>query len=393
VPHRESGSPSSPDEPVIVEAVRTPIGKRGRALAGVRPDDLVAYLAAETLRRAGAPAEALGDLIVGCATPTGEQGWNIARQAVLLAGFPVEVPGVTVNRMCASSDQAVRYAAHAIRMAEIDVALAMGVESMSRVPMASDGESFSPSMSARFTLIQQGLSAELVAEKWGLSRAALEELAVASHRHAVATWASGGFADEVVPVEIDAVDGSPVTLDRDEGPRADTSLEQLAGLPPAFQPDGRITAGTSSQMSDGASAVLLASRRRAAELGLRPRARIVAGVTVGSDPVLQLAGVIEATGKALERSGLQVGDIDHFEVNEAFASVPLAWLAETGAPPERLNPRGGAIALGHPLGATGGRLLVTMLHALEQTGGRLGLQTMCIGHGMANATIIERIVD
>lgn len=394
-------------EPVIVEALRTPFGRRRGALRDVRPDDLAAWLVRQVLDRTGVPGEELGDVLVGCATPSGEQGWNIGRQVVLLAGLPHEVPGLTVNRMCASSDQAVRFAAHAVRAGEYDLALAVGVESMSRVPMTSDGVSFSPSMSYR--LIPQGLSAEQVADKWGFSRQAMEELALSSHRRALDAWERGAFDDEVVPAS-----GLPVTppedpgagegraggsvagpstaeLRRDEGPRPETSAEALAALAPSFLPDGRLTAGTSSQMSDGAAAVLIASRRRAAELGLRPRARLVAGVTVGSDPVLQLTGVIDATAKVLATAGLSLGDVDHFEVNEAFASVPMAWMAETGVSPDKVNPRGGSIALGHPLGATGGRLLGTMVHALEQEGGRYGLQTMCIGHGMANATVIERL--
>lgn len=380
-------------EPVIVEALRSPIGRRNGALRAVRPDDLAAWLVRQVVARTGLPPAELGDVIVGCATPSGEQGWNIGRQAVLLAGLPPEVPGVTINRMCASSDQAVRYAAQAIRAGEYELALAVGVESMSRVPMTSDGVSFSPAMEGRYRLVQQGLSAESIADKWGLSRQAMEELALASHERALDAWARGAFDAEVVPAEGLPVQGGaePAVLRRDEGPRPDTTPAKLAGLRPAFRADGRITAGTSSQMSDGAAAVLVASRRKAAELGLRPRARLVTGVTVGSDPVLQLTGVIDATAKALAAAGLSLDDIDHFEVNEAFAAVPMVWMAETGVRVERVNPRGGSIALGHPLGATGARLLVTMLHGLEQDGGRYGLQTMCIGHGMANATVIERL--
>ncbi|MGH9086792.1 MAG: thiolase family protein [Acidimicrobiales bacterium] len=380
-------------EPVIVEALRTPIGRRGGALRDVRPDDLAAWLVGEVVERTGLPAAELGDVIVGCATPAGEQGWNIGRQVVLLSGLPVEVPGLTVNRMCASSDQAVRYATQAIAAGEYELAMAVGVESMSRVPMTSDGVSFSPAMDGRYRLVAQGLSAEKVADKWGLSRAAMEELALVSHQRAIDAWACGAFDAEVVPAGgLPAQAGAPpAVLRRDEGPRHDTSAEKLARLRPAFCTEGRVTAGTSSQMSDGAAVVLLASRRKAAELGLRPRARLVTGVTAGSDPVLQLTGVIDATAKALATAGLELDDIAHFEVNEAFAAVPMAWMAETGVPTDRVNPRGGALALGHPLGATGARLLVTMLHALEQRDDRYGLQTMCIGHGMANATIIERL--
>lgn len=381
--------PTNPDDAVILAALRTPLGKRGRSLSGLRPDDLAAWLVRQIIDRTGVAPEDLGDVVTGCGTPSGEQGWNIGRQVVLLAGLPPEVPGITVNRMCASSDQAVRYATHAVRAGEYDLALAVGIECMSRVAMTSDGDSFSPSMPYR--LIQQGLSAELVAEKWGLSRAAMEELACASHQRAVQAWDEGLFDDEVVPVAMHDATGDLVSLARDEGPRRDTSPEQLAALRPAFKEDGRITAGTSSQMSDGAAAVLVATRAKAAALGLEPRARLVTGVTVGADPVLQLAGVIDATAKALEKAGLELSDIDHFEVNEAFAAVPMAWMAETGVGPDKVNPRGSGLSIGHPLGTTGARMMTTMLHTLEQTGGRYGLQTMCIGHGMASASIIERL--
>lgn len=382
----------SPTEPVIVAAARTPIGKRGGALSALRPDDLGALLVRELLDRAGGldPAT-VDDLVVGCATPVGEQGWNIARQMVLAAGLPVSVPGVTVNRMCASGDQALRYGSWGIAAGEADVVLACGVESMSRVPMTSDGTSFSDRVSERFRLVQQGLSAELMAEKWGLSRKVMDGFSLESHRRAVAAQRSGAFERELLPVEAVGEGGVVVKLASDEGPRPGTTMERLSQLRPAFQDPGSVTAGNSSQMSDGAAGVVVMSSARAAELGLAPRARLVRSVTVGADPVLQLAGVIDATRHVLARAGLSAGDIDHYEVNEAFAAVPLAWLAETGVPASKLNPRGGSVSLGHPLGATGTRLTVTMLHALEDSGGRYGLQAMCIGHGMANATIIERL--
>lgn len=382
---------TNPTDAVIVAAARTPIGKRGGALAGLRPDDLGALFVRQLLDRAGVDGEVLDDLILGCSTPVGEQGWNLGRQVGLLSGLPVEVPAMTVNRMCASSDQAVQRAAQAIRCGDVDAVLACGVESMSRVPMSSDGVRFSERMRERFRLVPQGHSAEMMADKWGLSREALDEFSLESHRRAVAGQGGSSMAAQLIPVSTEGEGGVTVSLALDEGPRPSTSAEQLARLRPAFVPDGRITAGNSSQMSDGAAGVLLMSRAKAAEVGLRPMARFVHSVTIGTDPVLQLHGVIEATYRVLARAGLELRDIDHFEVNEAFASVPMAWMAETGVPHAKVNPMGGAIAIGHPLGATGARLMTTMLHGLEETGGHYGLQTMCIGHGMANATIVERL--
>ncbi|MGH9064001.1 MAG: thiolase family protein [Acidimicrobiales bacterium] len=382
---------SNPTDAVIVAAGRTPVGKRGGALSAIRPDDLGALLVRQLLDRAGIDGSVLDDLVLGCSTPVGEQGWNLGRQVVLLAGLPVEVPAMTINRMCASSDQAVQIAGQAIRCGDVDAVMACGVESMSRVPMSSDGVRFSDHMRPRFRLIPQGRSAEMIADKWALSRSTLDSFALDSHQRAVEAGSRGCFDRELVPVATEGEGGARVELTHDEGPRPTTSARQLAALPPAFVEDGRITAGNSSQMSDGAAGVLVMSRRKAHDLGLRPRARVVHSVSVGSDPVLQLAGVIEATHKVLDRAGLSLAEIDHFEVNEAFASVPMAWMAETSVPHAKVNPRGGAIALGHPLGATGARIMVTMLHALEDGGGRYGLQTMCIGHGMANATIIERL--
>jgi acetyl-CoA acetyltransferase family protein len=380
-----------PRDAVIVAARRTPIGRRGGGLSAVRPDDLAAALVRGLLAEVPLPAERIDDLIVGCATPVGEQGWNIARQIGLLADLPVSVPGVTVNRMCASSDQAVQFAAQGIRSGDVDVVLAAGVESMSRVPMASDGVRFSTGIEKRWALPPQGRSAERMRERWGFSRPQLDDYALRSHARAVSAARERRFDAEILAVDTTGRDHEPVRLRHDEGPRPDTSREKLAVLEPAFERGGAVTAGNSSQMSDGAAALLLMAAETASAFGLRPRARFVRGVSVGSDPVLQLSGVIEATRRVLKRAGMKLSEIDHFEVNEAFSCVPLAWQHELRADARRLNPRGGAIALGHPLGATGARMLVTMLHALEETGGRFGLQTMCIGHGMANATVIERL--
>lgn len=375
---------------VIVAAVRTPIGKRGKTLSHTRPDEMVAQVLQEVVRRGGIDPAEIDDVIMGCCTPIGEQGVNVGRLAVLIAGFPVEVPAVTINRMCASSDQAVHFAAQAIRAGDADVVIAAGVESMSRVPMGSDSGKFSKRLLQRYRIIPQGLSAELMAEKWQLSRQELDAYALCSHQRAVQAQREGRFTREIMPLEVTLADGSRQCFAQDEGPRPDTSLEQLAALPPAFQEGGKVTAGNASQMSDGAAAVLLMAREKAERLGLTPRARVLAGVSVGSDPTLQLAGPIAATHKVLQKAALRLEDLDVIEVNEAFASVVLAWARELKPDMSKVNPNGGAIALGHPLGATGARLMTTLLHELERRGGRYGLQTMCIGHGLANATIIER---
>jgi len=375
---------------VIVEAVRTPIGKRGKTLSQVRADDLAAKILQEVVRRAGIDPGLVEDVIMGCSTPIDEQGANVGRFAVLISGFPVEVPAVTINRMCASSDQAAHYGSQAIEVGDVDVVIAAGIESMSRVPMASDSGRLSPRVLERYRIIPQGNSAELMAQRWDLKRTELDEYSLQSHERALTAQAEGRFDAEIFPIEIPLPDGGTELFEKDEGPRADTSMEFMAGLRPAFQQDGRITAGNSSQMSDGAAAVLLMSREKAEKLGLRPRARIVGRVSVGSDPTLQLAGPIAATRRICQRTGLELKDMDVIEVNEAFASVVLAWAREHQPDMSRVNPNGGAIALGHPLGATGARLMTTMLHELERRQGRYGLQTMCIGHGLANATVIER---
>jgi acetyl-CoA acetyltransferase family protein len=378
---------------VIVEAVRTPIGRRNGVLSGIRPDELAAMVLAAVVERAGISHDLVEDVIMGCVSQVGEQAADIGRIAALIAGYPVEVPGTTIDRQCGSSQQAVHFAAQAIISGDMDVVVAAGVESMSRVPMFSNmqGANFSDKLTSRYEMINQGLAAERISEKWGFSRTQLDEFSLKSHEKALQAQKEGRFQREILPVEVILPDKGKVTVDKDEGPREDTSLEKLGALPSAFMENGLVHAGNSSQISDGAAALLLMSRDKAEQLGLKPRFRVLARAVVGSDPTLMLTGPIPATKKVLAKAGLQISDIDVFEVNEAFAPVPLAWLSETGADPEKLNPNGGAIALGHPLGASGARLMTTMIYELERSGGRYGLQTMCEGHGMANATIIERL--
>ena len=380
-------------EVVIVAAVRTPVGRRNGLLSGLRAEELAAIPLREVVRRAGLDAALVEDVIMGCVSQVGEQAMDVGRVAALVAGYPIHVPGVTLDRQCGSSQQALHFAAQAIMAGDMDVVVAAGVESMSRVPMGSSllNAGISPALCARYEIVPQGVSAELIAKQWNLSRQELDSYSLASHQRAVGAAAAGRFEAEIVPVEAPQVDGSFKSIVADEGPRPATSLEKLSSLAPAFQQDGVVTAGNSSQISDGAAAVLLMSAAIATELGLRPRARIVARVVVGSDPTLMLTGPIPATEMALSKAGLKLSDIDVFEVNEAFASVPLAWAKELDVDLNKVNPNGGAIALGHPLGASGARLMTSMLHELERTGGRFGLQTMCEGYGMANATIIERL--
>ncbi|MEH7745404.1 thiolase family protein [Neobacillus drentensis] len=382
-------------EVVIVEGVRTPVGRRNGVLKDIRPDDLSALTLKELVNRAGIDPALVDDVIWGCVTQAGEQAGDIARVAALIAGFPIEVPGTTIDRQCGSSQQAVHFAAQAILAGDMDVVIAGGVESMSRVPMGSNykgaEEPFSPNLRSKYEMIHQGLSAERIAEKYGFTREVLDQFSLESHQKALKAQEEGYFSREIFPIEVKLPDGTTAVIKDDSGPRKGTSLEALAGLRTSFKEAGVIHAGNSSQISDGSAAVLLMSREKAEELGLKPRFRVHTRVVVGSDPTLMLTGPIPATQKALERSGLSIDDIDVFEVNEAFAPVTLAWLKETGADPAKLNPNGGAIALGHPLGGSGARLIVTMMHELERTGGRYGLQTMCEGHGMANATIIERL--
>ena len=372
-------------EAFIVDAVRTPMGKNGGQLASVRGDQLLAECLSALVERNGFDPAQVEDVVGGCVTQTDEQGVCVVRQAVLAAGWPKEVPGVTLNRLCGSGQQAVAFAAQEIQSGQSDLTIGCGMESMSRVPMGSDVGSFNDNLRLRYDVVPQGISAELVAERWGLERAQLDQFSYESHQKAVAAQAEGRFANEIVPLQVEGQ-----TLDTDEGPRADTSVAKIGSLRPVFKPDGIVSAGSSSQITDGAAAVLLASKAKADELGLKRRARIVSHAQVGVDPTLMLSGPIPATQKALSKAGLSLDDIDLFEVNEAFASVVLAWQKELGVDPAKVNVNGGAIALGHPLGCTGSKLFATLLNELERREQRYGMVTMCIGWGMGTATIIER---
>ncbi|WP_445479972.1 thiolase family protein [Lysinibacillus irui] len=380
-------------EVVIVAAVRTAVGRSKGALSQVRADDLAADVLEEVVRRAGIGKEQVDDVILGCVTQTAEQGANIARTSLLMAGFPDSVPGVTIDRQCGSSQQAVHFAAQAILAGDMDIVIAGGVESMSRVPMGSNMQHAHSSkrLQENYDIIHQGLSAEKIAAKWSLSKEQLNNYAYQSHQRAISAIEAGHFKHEILPIQVPQEDGSMTMFAVDEGPRAETTIEILNGLKTVFQEDGVITAGNASQMSDGASAVVVMALDKAQELGIQPLAKIVTRVVVGSDPTLMLTGPIEATRKALERAGLNIEDIDTYEVNEAFAPVPLVWLQEIGGDPDKLNPDGGAVALGHPLGATGTKLLTTMLHRMERENYRYGLLAICEGMGMANATIIEKM--
>lgn len=377
-------------EVVIVDAVRAPIGRRNGSLSGILPTHLAARVLRELVARAQIDPALIEDVILGCVTPLGEQGANLARLAVLQAGLPVDVPAITLNRMCGSGQQAVHFAAQAIAAGDLDVVVAGGVEMMSRVPLGSDWPKEWPP-DFPHPLVHQGVSAEMVADKWNLSRAELDQFAYDSHLKAAMATKRGDFAREIVPIEFTRPDGLVDCLKIDEGIRFEPDRERMRQLKPVFKEDGVITAGNSSQISDGCAAMLLMSIDKAIELGLRPRARFAARVVVGSDPVIMLTGPIPATRRALDRAGLSIGQVDAIEINEAFASVVLAWRREIDPDPLRVNPNGGAIAHGHPLGATGTILMTKLLHHLEHTGGRYGLQTMCIGHGMATATIVERL--
>jgi acetyl-CoA acetyltransferase family protein len=383
-------------EVVILEGVRTPFGRRGGAFRNTRPDNLLAHALRGLVKRARIDPTKIEDVVNGTVTQVSEQGANVGRLGVLLAGFPVQVPAVTLNRMCGSSQQAVHFAAQAIAAGDMTYAVGAGVESMTRVPMASDiGGSFetlNPEVHALYPLIHQGESAERVAEKWGLGRAEVDLLAAESHRRA-SRAAREGRNKEILPTPGRNAEGAAVTLTRDEGIRDVIDPKKMAGLATVFRPAGNgvVTAGNSSQISDGASAVLLANRETALADGFRPRARFRARVVAGDDPTIQLTAVIPAARKALERARLSMQNIDWIEINEAFATVVLAWARELKADMDKVNPWGGAMAHGHPLGATGAGLMAKMLAGLEAAGGQFGLQVMCIGHGMATATIIERL--
>jgi acetyl-CoA acyltransferase len=375
---------------VIVEAVRTPVGKRDGGLSGIHPVDLSAHVLQALAQRSGIDPTLVDDVQWGCVSQVGEQAIDIARNAVLAAGWPESVAGVTVDRQCGSSQQALSFAAATVIAGYSDVVVAGGVESMSRVPMGSStkgADPFGEAWRARYDGVRpnQGLGAEMIVERWGFTRTQVDEYSLGSHAKAAAAQDEGRFAGQLAPVSTPA----GVKVEQDEGVRRGGSVEKLATLKPAFKPDGVITAANSSQISDGAAALLVTTSERAAELGLTPIVRVHTAVVAADDPVIMLTAPIPATAKALSRSGLSIEDIGVFEVNEAFAPVPLAWLAETGADPHRLNPNGGAIALGHPLGGSGARLATTLIHHMRHNGIRYGLQTMCEGGGQANATILE----
>ncbi len=396
------------NDAVIVDVIRSGSGrgKPGGALSGTHPVDLLGGVLATLVERNGLDPAQVDDVIAGCVSQAGEQTFNLARNAALAAGFPITVPGVTIDRQCGSSQQAAHFAAQGVIAGAYDIVIAGGVESMSRVPMGTPTggrDPFGPQVADRFApgLVPQGISAELIAARWGFDRETVDAYAAESHRRAAAAATAGRFDHELVPVTITGPDGSELNHAADETIRPTTTVEGLAGLKPSFYDEAWnqrfeglpwvITPGNSSPLTDGASAALIMSERRATELGLRPRARFVAFAVVGDDPIMMLTGPIPATRKIIEKSGLTLDRIDAYEVNEAFAPVPLAWARDLDADPERLNPCGGAIALGHPLGASGTKLLATLVNHLEATGGRYGLQTMCEGGGMANAMIIERL--
>src|SRR6266849_4675760 len=385
-------------EAVIVDAARTAIGRRNGRLKDWHPVDLMAEVLAALVKRTGVDAGLVEDVIVGCVSQVGEQGLNVGRNAALAAGFPESVPGTTVDRQCGSSQQAIHFAAQGVISGAYDVVIAGGVESMTRVPLGSSyaqgpGAPFGSQMLRRYDnrLVHQGISADLVAQKWELSREELDAFSLESHRRTARATAEGRFKSQIVPIEVKNEDGATSMFEQDEGIRTDTSLEKLASLKPAFKPDGLITAGNSSQISDGAAAVLIMERATAERLGLKPRARFVAFSLAGDNPILMLTGPIPATFKVLDRAGLKLDQIDLVEINAAFASVVLAWQRETGADMSKVNVNGGAVAIGHPLGASGARLTTFLLNELERTGGRSGLQTICEGGGMANGMIIERL--
>jgi acetyl-CoA acyltransferase len=382
---------------VIVDAIRTPLGRRNGKLKDVHAVDLAAHVLAALRERNDLDPALVEDVIMGCVMQVGEQGINIARNAALAAGFPETTIGTTVDRQCGSSQQAAHFAAQGVMAGAYDVVIAAGIENMSRVPMGASmagsfGLPFSAQMTARYpNLVPQGISAEMISEKWNISREDNDAFAAQSHARAHRATTEGRFEREIVPITIQTEDGE-VVMQTDEGIRPDSSVERLAQLKPSFKPDGGvITAGNSSQITDGAAAMLIMTEEKAAELGMRPRARFHTFSLAGADPVLMLTAPIPATTKVLEKAKMTLDQIDLVEINEAFAPVVLAWAKEHGPDMEKVNPNGGAIALGHPLGCSGARLTATLLNELERTGGRFGLQTMCEGGGMANAMIIERI--
>jgi acetyl-CoA acyltransferase len=383
-------------EPVILEAVRTPFGKRNGAFRETRPDVLLAHALRGLAKRSGIDPGKIEDVVTGVVTQAGEQGANVGRLGVLLAGFPVSVPAVTLNRMCGSSQQAVHFAAQEVAAGDAMYAIGAGVESMTRVPMFTDigggYEKLNPEVLQKYDLIHQGESAERIAEKWKITRDEVDQYSAESHRKASAALSAASNKEILSTPGIDSA-GKPFELKQDEGIRAQLDMAKMRSLATVFRPNGNgvVTAGNSSQISDGASAILVGDREVARADGFKPRAKFLAKVAVGDDPMMQLTGVIPATRKALERARMTIHDLDWIEINEAFATVVLCWARELKPRMERVNPWGGAIAHGHPLGATGAGLMAKMLVGLEATGGKTGLQVMCIGHGMATATIIERI--
>jgi acetyl-CoA acetyltransferase family protein len=377
---------------VIVGAARTAVGRKNGKLAGVRPDDLLAHTLKSLIERVGVDPSEVEDVVVGCVDQVGEQGMNIARNAALIAGFPLDVCGTTLDRMCGSGQQAANFAAMGVMAGQYECVIGAGVENMTRVPMGSNGAGpgegpLSPKLQALYNIIPQGLSAEMIAEQWGIKREELDEFSAQSHEKAGRAIAEGRFKREIIPVTLP--DGS--VFDVDEGVRVPVNREKMASLVPSFKPDGVVTAANSSQISDGAAALLIMSEARAKALKLTPRARVVATALAGVDPTIMLTGPIPATQRALKKAGLKLDQIDLFEINEAFASVVLAWERELHPDMARVNVNGGAIALGHPLGCSGAKLMTTLLHELERTKKRYGLQTMCIGFGQGIATIIERL--
>jgi acetyl-CoA acyltransferase len=384
-------------EAVIIDALRTPLGRREGMLKAWHPVDLLGFTLNGLVTRNKLDPARIDDVIAGCVGQVGEQAFNVGRNAVLAAGFPESVPGTTVDRQCGSSQQAIHFAAQGVIAGSYDIAIGCGVESMTRVPMGGSavngpGKPFGPAMMKRYNNVHfnQGISAEMLAERYKLTRECLDHYSLESHRRAARAMQEGWFCREILPLPIETEQGT-VNVSRDEGIRAETTLEKMATLKTVFKADGVVTAANSSQITDGAAAVLIMERGVAEKLGYRPMARFVEFALAAEDPVLMLGAPIPATRKIMERSGLNLEDMDRIEINEAFASVVLAWQRETKADLGQVNVNGGAIALGHPLGASGARLMTTLVHELERTGGRYGLQTMCEGGGMANATIIERI--
>ncbi|MCH8010120.1 MAG: thiolase family protein [Chloroflexi bacterium] len=380
---------------VIVEAVRTAVGRRGGSLSGTNAVVLLSQVLQELMKRAGVDASEVEDVVAGCVDQVGEQSLNVARNAMLTAGFPFEVPATSVDRQCGSAQQAIHFAANLIQANVCDVTVGCGVENMSRVPMGANvskdvGFPFPPELMDRYALTSQGVSAEMIAEKWGISRADTDQFGFESQMKAAKARDAGRFKKEILPIDV-TLEGVDTTFEVDEGIRDTTTVEKLGTLNPPFKENGVHTAGNSSQISDGAAALLLMSGKKAKELGVTPRARIIAQAVVGSDPILMLTGPITATPKVLDKAGLKLEDMDLVEINEAFAAVVLAWQKELNPDMSKVNVNGGAIALGHPLGCTGAKLMTTLLHELERTDGRYGLQTMCCGGGLGTATIIERL--